>query len=336
MRPLIALFALLAACGPPTLEDRFNVGDNPGLYGQACSPSGSVGIPNAQVQAFFEDESTAEVEALSDGDGEYHLSVTREGTYTVVVEKGNYRSSAEAEYTPGLRLPVEDICIDASDVRIAVVTGEYDSIGMLITRLGFEVETYDGESVADPADMPLLYDLGEMLQYDIIFYNCGMAELWYEDGSDVADNLQSFVNSGGSVYASDWASAIAEVIDRDAIAFAHEDVDEFNGARVGATGVIDARVLDPTLNIVFGGRTAEINYELPGWVAVESIREDSQALLRGDHTDEFGQTWTDVPLAVRYRSNREGGGEVIYTSFHNEAQATEDMFDILYEFILSL
>jgi len=335
MRPL-ALFALILVGCLPTLDDRFNVTDEPGLYGVACAPSGEVGISNASVAAYFGDEQTAEVEVLSDGDGEFHLSVTRDGDYRVTVEKGNYRSTKTVPFEVDKRLPAGDICLDASDVRIAVVTGLYDSIGRLVRRLGFEVESYDGESVTSPAQMPLLYDLGEMLQYDVIFYNCGMAELWYDDDSVVASNLRSFVGAGGSVYASDWASAIAEVIDRDAIEFVGEAEDEFNGARRGSVGVIDARVLDASLNTIFGGRTAEINYELPGWVLVQDARADSQVLLRGDHTDEFGQTWADIPLAVRYRSEIEGGGQVIYTSFHNEEQVTADMNDILYEFILSL
>jgi hypothetical protein len=311
----------------------------PMLHGRACAPGGDYGMFNAVVTASADGGVTV-AQTTSDHDGLFEFEGLATGTYTVTVQKASHEATGSAVYTAGTRVDVGDICIDPGNVSIAVMTGLYDSIEVLIEDLGFDVDVYNGINPGGPGDLAMLYDVSAMFEYDVLFFNCGLVETWYDIDALVAANLRAYVENGGSIYVSDWASGLIEAAWPDAVTFAFdgqefEGVHPLNAPRIGLDGAVEATVLDFTLNQLFGGRTANIYYHLGAWVVIDEASPEVEVLLRGDVTDVAENLWSNRPLAVRW-SPGVGAGQVIYTTFHNEDQVNDDMKSILFEFILSL
>ena len=125
------------------------------------------------------------------------------GTHTVHVEKGTAKFDVLVE-EPGTVTIAEEECLDATDVKIAVITGSYDGIGDILDTLGMEYTQYNG--VTGQAYVQFLTNLSEVQQYDIIFFNCGISDGWINSqGSTIGANIKSYVEGGGSIYTSDWA-----------------------------------------------------------------------------------------------------------------------------------
>ena len=93
-----------------------------------------------------------------------------------------------------------------------------------------------------------------------------------------------------------------------------------------AAGSLTAQVLDRNIETLLGTDKAQISYDLSGWAV---IREADQATPLVMAEVEGGVR----PLAVMHF---EGEGRAVFTTFHNEAQITEDMRTILFELILAL
>ena len=183
----------------------------------------------------------------------------------------------------------------------------------------------------------LMSNPSELAKYDILFFNCGMTEDWMWSGSNVGQNLRDYVNGGGSIYASDMAYYVLEETFPSAVSFVGNDSTP-GAAYVGEMGYVQGDVVDETMKAVLGKDVAEINYDLPSWAAIESAQPGTP-LIRGSYqyydmnSMDYSVMTQTGPLAVRYES---GAGVFLYTSFHNEAQATQDMDAILREFVLSL
>ena len=109
-------------------------------------------------------------------------------------------------------------------------------------------------------------------------------------------------------------------------------------AYVGTTGHVTGDVRNASLQVALGKDTAEINYDLDSWASIEAA-DEAEVLIDGTFTwmdmasTDFSSHTHHGPLAVRYTS---GKGVILYTTFHNEPQITEDMDNLLREFVLSL
>jgi len=191
----------------------------------------------------------------------------------------------------------------------------------------------------------LLRDPQKMSEYDIIFFNCGMPMNWLEERGNITSNIKEYVENGGSVYASDWAHAIVEATFPYAIDF-HGDDEHLNPNEleyeahdhpyVGAEGHIHAEILDPIMAGAIGSTHANLFYDLASWVLPSAAGPGSSIMLQGSayyYTQTgYQDLETNAPLAIQFSA----GGSVIYTSFHNEHQMTQDMEAALKEMILSL
>ncbi len=316
------------------------VGD---LTGRICGPDGSSWAVDARVWASgsYSGGGAWLVEARSDADGWFTLENIPSGTHLFTVEKGSWSTTFEARVGGGTNELAEPQCLDPASARVGVVTGEYDSIESILARLDIDFDAYDGQS---DEYLDLLRDPDLMAEYDILFFNCGMAFSWLDYQDEIGDNLRSYVAGGGSVYASDWAYGMVELPWPDAIDFFGTDrlwdpesyasgsIAPFNGAAAS----FSADVLDPTMAAVLGSSTADISYDWDAWAVVQGPGS-AQVLFQGDvllWDDDFIRLtpWDGLPLALRF----EAGGSVVYTTFHNESQATTDMLVALEEIILSL
>ncbi|MCP4921432.1 MAG: hypothetical protein GY913_31430 [Proteobacteria bacterium] len=139
-------------------------------------------------------------------------------------------------------------------------------------------------------------------------------------GTDLqALELRAWVESGGTLYVSDWEWELFEAVVPEAVDFREDP-------RIGEAGTLTATILDRNIAAMLGSETASVAFDLPSWAVIDGVDQATplvQASVDGRQR----------PLAV---SHAVGDGRVIFTSFHNEAQMTEDMQTILYSLILSL
>ena len=140
--------------------------------------------------------------------------------------------------------------------------------------------------------------------------------------------LRNYAFGGGRVYASDWAYIMIERAFPDMVHFVDED---FAGPRVGVAGMVKGEVLDPALKDVMGDEV-DLYYQLGAWVVADDVGKESSVMVQGDASTDAGSV-ADAPLTIRAP---EGKGSALYTTFHNEAQATSDAKQILFEFVLNL
>ena len=312
------------------------------IQGRVCNTNGGDWVVGADVYISVDSDGDGSedyrIETTTDADGYFTLEDVPMGTHTVYVEKGSFSTSFDVMVDePGTVTIAEEECLDATDVEIAVITGSYDSIGDILDNLDMEYTKYNG--ITGQAYVQFLTDLSEMQQYDIIFFNCGISDGWINSqGSAIGANIKSYVEGGGSIYTSDWAFFFFEKAFPNAVGFYGED-NRVDSARVGREGNINASVLDANMQAVLGSNMADLYYDLGSWAVAETADDaNTEILIRGDAPYDDWMSWSfgtvpNSPLAIRYDF---GSGTAIYTSFHNERQATVDMTRLLEEIILSL
>ncbi len=302
------------------------------VSGRICDPSGDGWVAGARVWIEVDtdnDGETALLETTTDADGRFLLEGLPTGTWEIHVEKGSFSTTFVVKITGGLvELPLDE-CLDASGLDIAVMQGSYDATEEILDSLGLEYDL-----IPQGAQLDFLRDEARLMDYDLLFFNCGMDEDWlYSHTETVTTNLVGFVNAGHSLYASDWSFLAVESAFPQAVDFYGDDAFLFE-AYGGDDGTLSGDVLDPTMQAVLGSASATIHYDLAGWAMTVGAESGTEVLVTGSPTTLWEeQPLQDVPLAVRFE---EGAGRVVFTTFHNEPQITADMELMLREIILSL
>lgn len=207
--------------------------------------------------------------------------------------------------------------------KLAVTPVGYDDMGSVLKKLGITPDEITYEQAAS---------LAELEKYDAFYINCaGEAE---GASDEVVSAIKEYVKNGGVVYASDFAGGIISKAFPGKINF-YKGYDtgtgnDISSAHVGATGDVTAKVVDSGLASVLGKTSVTINYDLPAWVVVDSAGAGTRVLMTGDvpitsydlSSAESAKTLKDRPMVLSFS---EGKGEVLYTTFHNEAQLTKDV-----------
>ncbi|MBX2803142.1 MAG: carboxypeptidase-like regulatory domain-containing protein [Myxococcales bacterium] len=301
-----------------------------GISGQICAPDSNTWVAGAEVSIEHDEGVSSDI---TDGVGAFTLVDVPPGEHEVTAIKGSYSLAFTVTVVADqvTELPVPE-CIQQGSVKVAVVTGDFDSIEDIIADLGIDHDLIDGKGNGYRS---FLTDPDRMAQYDSIFFNCGFG-LGGGLPAATADNLAAYVRQGGNVYASDWAYEIVERTWPNKQRFLSESKGYY-GVLVGNESVVDATVLDPVLAELIDGDTARIDYAVGGWAVVEQT--NAEVLLEGRVTYSPGyyykgnEVLNRAPLAHRFV---DGEGTVIFTTFHNERQRTPDMTTILQDIVLSL
>ena len=305
------------------------------LAGRVCAPDGSTYLSLADVALEPLDRPGEPLVTQSDGQGFFLVEDVPAGRWGLRITKGSFVVEQAVEVIEGERTSVggEDcVPVDPGNTSIAVVTGSFDHIEDVLDVLALEYDTYNGR--AGTAYLDLLRDPDRLASYDIVFLNCGMGDQWRNHQAEINANLQTYVRNGGSVYASDWAYYLVESTWPATNDF-HGNDSRFGAAAVGRAGQVQATVLDPAMVELLDRSQANLRFDLGMWVAMVDAGPQAEVLIEGTYRwDELGQSGAQTgPLATRVR---EGDGTVVFTSFHNENQATADMAKLLQEIILSL
>lgn len=283
------------------------------VTGRVTSPSGTVAVRSAIAEVAFGDESAWMLTHCDDGG--FVLEVPP-GDHTLSVVKGRWSASQAFTVAAGEQLDLGNVSLDVAPVAMAVVDGEYDDIGALMTDAGIPFTEF-----ARPADLMTPEGLTD---YQVVFVNCGTVA-----GRGITpytpeqfDAVRAWVEAGGTLYVSDWEHDLFEGAFPEALDFAPNP-------RAGTTvAVVEADVLDRDIQTILQKETAELRFDRNGWAAIDGA-EEAFPLVMGTPTGDVVYR----PLAALMPL---GAGKAIYTSFHNEQQITEDMEVILYEMILSL
>jgi hypothetical protein len=161
-----------------------------------------------------------------------------------------------------------------------------------------------------------------MREFDILFIPCGSEA--DSASSTVINNVELYVQEGGVIYGSDWAMNIINGSFPGKIDFL-----DYDGMSSWSN---DSYIVDDALRQYIGKSLIDIEYDLPIWCAIDSVAPDVTTLIRGEvHT--YSGTLLNKPLSVRFSY---GLGTVIYTTFHNEAQITADIEQVLTYYIESI
>lgn len=180
-----------------------------------------------------------QVATCTSGDGRFTLLVPEGLQSELVAIKGAFSAniafdSRDASSDVPMDVGVVEVDTDTESenaTRMAVVTGNYDSIQNVLAKSGFgEIDEighlvpgtqkfdlyggggYSGETI--PGFSQLFADRGDGLprlhDYDIVFINCGVNEYTADNGADpvesgVTSALHAYVEAGGRLYVTDLA-----------------------------------------------------------------------------------------------------------------------------------
>ncbi len=313
--------------GDPDLTD---CGDPTGnINGRVCAPSGDFWIVGATVSVSWTDcnGQTQTVQTQTDAEGYFVLVGVKTGTYDVHVEKGPYQADYSVVVRAGetTTIPMGDFCFDQS-TNIAVVTGQFDQVEVVLDQLGFTYTLFAGYPNNDEA-RGLLGSLARLNEFDVVFMNCGTAFRGIFDDPRVLDavrsNLEAYVSQGGRLYVSDWDWLFIEEPFPDAIDYVGTDKSMFEVLQ-GATGLRQAEVVDAELLAVLGESRVTLDFDYPEWAIVQSVSSEARVFLRGNVQTVRGGLVNDVPLLMSFPY---GEGEVIFTSYHiHRNEAINDIF----------
>ncbi|HIA02645.1 MAG TPA: hypothetical protein EYN66_12175 [Myxococcales bacterium] len=300
------------------------------ITGYVCAPNATllIGGATVYVETTNCNGKAVKIGAVSDDLGNYELENVPVGQVTVMIEKGSFKTQYQVLVPSGgtIHSPdvVQDACFSKDKTKIAVVTGDWDKIEAILSKLGFEYDLYDGLSNIQET-IGLLTDLNKMSSYDIIFFNCGGShdDILLTNTNAITNNLQKFVAAGGSIYASDWAFVYAEWPWPNSIGFVGGNQNIY-GPKLGMMGPVTGTVTDPVLANFLGKNTVNLNYDLGMWVVVENAAANTKIHIQGN-VNMLGQSISNAPLMLSHTP----GGKVLYTTFHNEPQMTQDMEKIL-------
>jgi len=307
---IITFLVLLSAC------------DNTGRDIREITDTQDVGIVIGYVTA--PDETTPIIGATvlidnplqttTDQNGFYQLANVPQGKQTIIVFKGNFRAEIIVNVVRGQTTQAE-IAILQPTGKIGVNDGHYDDIAGILTDLGFEYESINSD---------ILSDSSQLSEFVVLFFECGGINI--SEGSNEAENLKDFIANGGYLYASDYALDVAAVL-------FPEKVKELSKEGKGVSEDISAEIINENIIKILGKNEIKLNYyDSPGWNVIKSISDDVKIDIIAD-IETYSEVIKESPLLVHFSH---GDGMVILTTFHNAANATDDMIVILQQMSFGL
>jgi hypothetical protein len=330
---------LLAACS----EQEFNIENNPQpagdlvIRGRVCDETTRTWLQNALVYTHLYDDNDvvyASASDYTDADGAFELTgLVGDKDYELYTQVGHNIVNKQIVTLEGedLELPAP-ACAGTVELKVAVITGAYDDLTPMLDAIGFtDVKVIDGRVSSEITDF--LSDPGAMSEYDMIFFDGGHKEDGVVYGSGpvqtVRDNLLQYVAAGGVVFASDWAYDVVEQTWPAKVDFYGDDTVP-DAAQVGESGTITADVVDADLSASIGTLTIDVNYDLAVWPLIEATDPSVVVQLRGTAPWRQGLSTGSVPSSPLLVSFADGDGQVVFTTYRNTANFTnESMLGVL-------
>lgn len=324
------------------------------ISGRICDPGEAKGIWGAEVYVLLDEDGTRRISTTTNADGSFLLEEIPEGDYTLYVERGSFSTTVEGiqvieEETTVLS---EEDCIEPDQVTMAVYNG-HDEVEQVLSRLGYNDftihETYHHASDRDDDTESWLktafYDYDAFSDNDILFINCAAHEwaldaMTEDEKETVLDNLRQFIEEGGSVYLSDWSYDLLEQLYPDAVDWLGDDA-VANDAEHGVAQEFVGSVIDQGMSAA-GLDQVLLRFEQSRIAIPLELGVGTRMMIRAAvlvEQDEEEVLFEDIPVLLEHRPiniNAEVAGRVIYTTFHNGGNNTQDMDNLLRNIIFSL
>jgi uncharacterized protein YjdB len=252
--------------------------------------------------------SRAPISTRSAANGNYTLQNVPVGPQVIVATRGAFQARVNVTVVGNQTVAAPKAPLVSSG-KLAYVPGAFDAIETIVsTRLGNAIDELD---VTDLADATVTS------KYRIIFLNCGLDQSGAQDAATIA-NLRAFMQAGGTIYASDYASVYVKSL-----------FPTYDFAYTGEAQTIQATVTDASLQAFVGKTSVGITYDLDAWTDILQVPTGATVLLRGTYFAE-GDQRDNQPIAFTIP---QGSGRLVFTTFHNEAGATQDQIAVLRHFI---
>jgi len=326
-----------------------------GLKGVTCAPNQLNIVAYADVTLDVTGPctkgKTIHMTTKADEKGQYQFDYVPPGDAVLSFEKGSYSGSVPLGINPGQVTDLTGMakrCFPPKgSAKIAVIQGNADNIEALLDELKLENDKFsDGTDTTPPASessaaQALLADPATLNTYDILFIDCSSSTQWIiESSPDIIANLKAFVESGKSLYASDWAWNYIEKAWPDAINFYGSDAAWTKGdgskpatnvgPRQGPGPTLSEKekgakpysttgtIIDTDLEKAIGKNAITLYYDLGTWVIVDKPGTIATTAIEATVTGDSG-TWGKRPQLITFQPT-ETSGRVLFTSFHNIAQ----------------
>lgn len=340
MKRLIYVAMLMAVIGSCKKDDATNNNNNNNntekgtIKGVIYSANGLKTVAHAKITL----DGSTQYQAESDAHGSFSMlcpTGTQHVTFTVgsgEIFKGDFTVTVTANQS--IEVPHDSTTLE-QEKQIAYVSGMWDSIQNIIRdSLGYNLTQLTDVDLAN----------GNLNNYAIIFLNCGAD---FSMNTAIYNNLNTYLQNGGNIYASDYAidylvgdGNLKKQRDHNS----HKTLSQSTPCssstnllggfiedsllchdKVGNPGLINgATVQDSVMQTIFGP-TVDLNYDLPSWVVLFHV-ETSDPRFKVLITDP--NTYGPLLVSIKWGTGLQGGN-IMYTTFHNEANVTTDMVDVL-------
>jgi uncharacterized protein YjdB len=251
--------------------------------------------------------SSVPISTRSAANGTYTLQNVPAGPQVIVATRGAFQAKVNVTVVVNQTVAAPKATL-VSTGKLAYVFGVFDEIQKVATNLGNAVEEIDANDLANSTVTS---------KYRMIFLNCGLDQTAATDPATVA-NLRAFMQAGGTIYASDYASVYVKAL-----------FPTYNFDYTGDAQTIEATVADASLQAFVGKNSVMITYDLDAWTDILALPTGATVLLRGSY-EASGAQRTNQPIAFMVP---QGSGRLVFTTFHNEAGATQDQIAVLRHFI---
>jgi hypothetical protein len=263
---------------------------------------------------------------VTNAQGDWVLTCLPAGTYTVHAEAGSWATDFQGTVVQSTLTTIPgNQCLDPGSADVAVISGVYDQMEEILAFMGIPYTLYgdfSGPSVSD-----LLDDPATLAGYDVIFFNCGWDDFQGLSGNAL-QNIVTFVENGGSIYASDWAYDVVEQGWPAYLDFRGNDA-QMDAAQVGPEFHGLMTVIDPALITALAGRTQVPIDMIDQGAGIDALGAGVTRYIEGDRYNDNNTHTVMVSFQPTVAS-----GRVFYTDFHNNGQ--QDILDLFRWLILQL
>ena len=249
----------------------------------------------------------APISTRSASNGTYSLPSVPVGSHVIVATRGAFTVKVNVTVVANQTVVAPKAALVSSG-KLAYVRGVFDEIQTIVSDDGNAIEEI---SVADLANSAITS------KYRMIFLNCGLDETAATNAATIT-NLRAFMQAGGTIYASDYASVYVKAL-----------FTTFDFAYAGDEQTIQATVTDASLQAFVAKTSVSITYDLDSWADITALPTGATVLMRGSYR-ALGSQRTNQPIAFVVT---QGSGRLVFTTFHNETGATQDQIAILRHFI---
>ncbi len=316
------------------------------LRGVVYLPDGSTPVPEAVIFSKKTGKKTK-----TDAKGFFELSTTLPDV--LVVRKGIFSEEFRVE-----KDRVELVLPSRQEGRpkVAVITGSYDKLEGILSRMGIKFSLYDGNNSLDNEKFPnadALFTDGngdgkpEIFNYDFLVINCGTSyEIEFLYDEEAKATLREFVERGGRLLVTDTSYDFVEQVFPEYIDFLGSedtppnepeimDAAEEGKGGIVVKGVVREPLLKDWLSTVpcyEGGKPVEcihrgkvrINGFVNGWAVIDGVHRGMEnkvkVLVEGEVQWSGGKGVK--PLTVLFEAGR---GKVIFSSYHTKPHAPDTL-----------